>query len=125
VERGSLLPAQAAPEVGEQVLRLSSGEGWWVEQILSGALAEPVDDLLDHEEWVLVVEGSAVLEVDGTRVGLDGGDWVRLGPGIPHRVLTTRPGTSWLAVHVPPEAANRAERSASTTSESGGREQGS
>ncbi len=105
MEHGSLLPAQAAPEVGERVFQLSSGEGWRVEQILSGALPEPVDDLLDHDEWVLVVEGSAVLEVDGTRVDLDRGDWLRLGRGIPHRVLTARPGTSWLAVHVPPETA--------------------
>jgi cupin 2 domain-containing protein len=102
MERGSILPADAAPEVGERVVPLSSGEDWRIEQILSGVLAEPVDDLLDHEEWVLVVEGSALMEVDGRPVGLARGDWIRLGPGIPHRVLTTQPGTSWLAVHLPP-----------------------
>ena len=98
--RGKLQDASSAPPVGEQVAVLATGHGWRVEQILSGHLADPVDDVLDHEEWVVVLAGSAVLEVDGTTETLETGDWVLLRPGVPHRVLSTETGTSWLAVHV-------------------------
>ncbi len=110
LEGGSLFAGSSAPDVGERVHRLSTGAGWWIEQILSGTLAAPVDDVLDHEEWVVLMEGSAVLEVDGTVVTLDRGDWIRLGPGTPHRVRTTRPGTSWLAVHLPTQPAVATDR---------------
>jgi hypothetical protein len=94
--------------VGEETVTLAAGSVWHIDQILSGALARPVEDLLDHEEWVVVLEGGAELEVDGEREVLRGGDWVRLGPGVPHRVLSTLPGTSWLAVHLGTGAAQDA-----------------
>lgn len=100
-ERGSLRPATDAPETGERVEVLSAGSGWRVEQILSGTLPEPVDDLLDHEEWVVVLAGAAVVEIESTPVSMRTGDWIRIGPGVPHRVISTDPGTSWLAVHLP------------------------
>jgi cupin 2 domain-containing protein len=98
--RGRLLAPSAAPSAGERTEILAAGDTWRVEQILSGALPQPVDDLLDHVEWVMVVSGGAELDVAGRTERLDAGDWVRLGPGLPHRVLSTEPGTSWLAVHV-------------------------
>ncbi len=102
LERGSLRPASEAPASGEDTVVMSSGRLWRVEQILSGTLVAPIEDLLDHEEWVVLLEGSAQLEVAGELEVLRSGDWVRLGPGIPHRVLSTDPGTSWLALHVGP-----------------------
>lgn len=99
-DRGTLRPASAAPAIGETVEVLASGQGWRIEQILSGRLLNPVEDLLDHEEWVVLVSGAATLEVDGATESLHEGDWCRLGPGIPHRVISAQPGTSWLAVHL-------------------------
>jgi cupin 2 domain-containing protein len=106
--RGRLRPPSAAAPAGELVEVLASGQGWRIEQILSGRLAEPVADLLDHEEWVVVLAGAATLDVDGVPEALGAGDWLRLEPGVPHRVLSTQPGTSWLAVHVGPAAGERA-----------------
>jgi hypothetical protein len=56
-----------------------------VEQILSGALPEPASYEQAHDEWVLVLES---------------GDWLLLPAGCPHTLLETRPGTSWLALHL-------------------------
>jgi cupin 2 domain-containing protein len=100
VERGTMRSASSAPASGEETVILSDGGAWRVEQILSGSLPTPVEDLLDHDEWVVVLEGGAELEVDGEREVLGQGDWVRLCPGVPHRVLSATPGTSWLAVHI-------------------------
>jgi cupin 2 domain-containing protein len=69
-----------------------------VEQIRTGRLEGPVDYRADVDEWVLVLEGSAVLEVAGTPVELRAGDWVMLPARTPHRLLDTEPGTNWLTV---------------------------
>ena len=71
-----------------------------VEQILSGRLDDPVDYCQEHDEWVVVLEGGAVLEVGNERLDMSGGDWVLLPAGVSHRLAETQPGTSWLAIHV-------------------------
>jgi cupin 2 domain-containing protein len=73
-----------------------------IEQILSGTLTAPVDYEQRHHEWVMVVSGTAILEASGERLDLETGDWVLLPAGTTHRLVDTRPGTSWLAVHVDP-----------------------
>ena len=95
---GRLRPAGAAPADGEETIALARGSGFTVEQILSGALAAPQDYAQDHDEWVVVLEGSATLEVDGVAHELAAGDWWLLPAGTPHRLVRTAPGTSWLAV---------------------------
>ena len=68
-----------------------------IEHVLSGAVA-PVDYDQIEDEWAVVLEGAAVLDVDGERVELGAGDWVVLASRTPHRLLHTEPGTSWLTV---------------------------
>ncbi|MDQ4070715.1 MAG: cupin domain-containing protein [Actinomycetota bacterium] len=73
-----------------------------VEQILSGRTLELHTYVQAQDEWVVVLAGRAVLEVDGERLALGPGDWLFLPSGVPHTVLETDPGTSWLAVHLHP-----------------------
>jgi len=68
-----------------------------VEQILSGRVDTPVDYLEPRHEWVAVLAGGAVLEVDGDAVTLEPGDWVVLPADVPHRLVLVEEGTSWLA----------------------------
>jgi cupin 2 domain-containing protein len=49
---------------------------------------------------VVVLDGAAVLEVDGQRLELGPGDWVFLPAGVAHSVVSTDAGTRWLAVHL-------------------------
>jgi mannose-6-phosphate isomerase-like protein (cupin superfamily) len=88
--------------VGEVVTDLAAGERYSVEQILSGEIHEPVEYLQDHDEWVAIVEGAAVVEVEGEALDLGPGDWLWLPAQTPHRVLSTRAGTSWIAVRSAP-----------------------
>ena len=74
-----------------------------MEQILSGELEEPPDYRQDQDEWVVVLSGSATLDVDGERLELGAGDWVLLPAGTPHRLARTERGTTWLAVHLHPD----------------------
>ena len=78
--------------------------GTRIEHILSGVDVRSDLYVQDEDEWVVVIAGSATLEVDGDRCDLGVGDWALLPAGTPHRVLRTERGTSWLAVHAPPRA---------------------
>lgn len=101
LDRGRLSPPAEAPEVGERIEVLAELHGVVVECILSGSLPSPVDYDQAHDEWVVVLDGAAVLEVGGERLELDSGDWVLLPARVPHRLVETRPGTRWLALHAP------------------------
>jgi cupin 2 domain-containing protein len=101
VEQGRLWGADGAPAKGERVETLVTRPGFSVEQILSGTLDAAADYRQDHDEWVVVLAGGAVITVDGAAVGLSAGEWLLLPRGIPHRLESTVPGTSWLAVRGP------------------------
>lgn len=100
--RGRLLNESAAPSNGERIEELLQLRNLSVRQILSGRLDAPIDYCQDDDEWVVVLAGSAVLEVGGERVDLGVGDWILLPAGTPHRLVRTDPGTNWLAVHLYP-----------------------
>ncbi len=95
---GRLAPPALAPTSGETTVPLATAAGFAVEQILSGELAAPVAYLQDHDEWFVVLAGDAVLEIDGVEHALGEGDWWYLPAGTPHRLVSSGPGTSWLAV---------------------------
>jgi mannose-6-phosphate isomerase-like protein (cupin superfamily) len=107
-KRGRLRPGADAPTTGETVLALVDTPAVLVEQILSSSSASDEVYVQARDEWVAVVEGAALLEVDGAPVELVSGDWIVLPAGVPHRVLRTEAGTSWLAVHTPPPRQERA-----------------
>ena len=71
--------------------------------ITSSARPDAVDYVQDGDEWVVVLRGSAELDVDGDPVSLGEGEWVHLPAGVPHRVTATAGGTRWLAIHSPPD----------------------
>lgn len=97
---GRLLPAADAPATGERIERIVALRGLVVEQILSGPSRARQAYLQDTDEWVVVLDGAAVVEVAGRRLSLTAGDWAFLPAGVPHSVTETRAGTNWLAVHL-------------------------
>jgi len=104
VTGGRLADVSSAPPVGERTQVLVAAHGFTVEQILSGRLDAPVADDQDHDEWVVVLEGGAVLEIDGVERTMARGDWLLLPARVPHRLISTQIGTSWLAVRSQPGA---------------------
>jgi cupin 2 domain-containing protein len=102
LQRGRLGVGSDAPDHGERMEVLGSLGGVTVEHILSGELEAPVDYDQDHDEWVLVLEGAATLDVAGDRLSLRTGDWLLLPAGTRHVLQATEPGTRWLALHAAP-----------------------
>ncbi len=102
IGRGRLDDASAAPAGGERhevVARLGPAR---IEQILSGELDSPRRFVGEGDEWVVVLDGAARLEIGEAVHALGPGDWVLIPAGVPHVLHETAPGTRWLAVHAPP-----------------------
>jgi len=99
--RGRLLDRSTAPTSGERIEELVQLGGATIEQILSGVIDGPLDYEQDHDEWVVLLAGSAELEVGGELFSLEEGDWLVLPRRTPHRLVTAAPGSNWLAVHLP------------------------
>jgi len=104
IQRGSLA-ASGPPLVGEEFHELVRTQNVVIEEIISSALPDSFEYRQPHDEWVVVLEGSARLDVDGTEMMLAAGDWVLIGAQTRHQVLATEAGTRWLAVHVHPAVA--------------------
>lgn len=97
---GNLYQDSAAPARGERFDALLSHRNLVIERIVSSGLAEPVDYVQEQDEWVTLLQGHAVMTVDGERVELQPGDHLFLPAGMPHRVEQTSVGAVWLAVHL-------------------------
>ena len=102
---GSLLkdiPADLPEELFET---LCSTNGVRIERIVSKGHASPEDFWYDQEqnEFVLVVQGSAEVQIAGEEdvVVLNVGDYLNIGAHVRHRVAWTDASceTIWLAVH--------------------------
>ena len=56
----------------------------------------------DEEEWVMVLQGSAELEISGKKINLNKDDYVFIPRKAPHQILKTSGDieTVWLAVYL-------------------------
>ena len=88
--------------MGEEFRELARVQNVVIEEIVSSATPDSFEYRQPQDEWVVVLEGTARLDVDGTEVTLAAGEWVLIRALTRHRVLATEAGTRWLAVHVHP-----------------------
>lgn len=91
------------PPEGERFDELLRHKNLVVERIVSSAAVTAQEYVQPQDEWVLLVQGEAVLRVDGVAISLKAGDYLFLPAGTPHTVEKTSVGTMWLAVHLYPE----------------------
>ncbi len=93
------------PPEGERFDELLRHRNLLIERIVSSAVITPQEYVQPQDEWVLLVQGEAVLRVDGKSVALKAGDYLFLPAGKPHTVERTSEGAMWLAVHLHAEPA--------------------
>lgn len=98
----NLFDSSDTPPHGERFDSLLVHRNLVIERIVSSADIQPVDYLQPQDEWVILVRGAAIMDVDGKRTTLGPGDYLFLPAGTPHRLETAEPGTLWLAVHLFP-----------------------
>lgn len=104
-EKGNLFSGPTSPEVGEFFTELLRCRNVSIERILSSDTADPALYDQEQDEWVVLLEGRAILEVAGETLNLAPGDHVFIPARTPHRVTATfpEPRCLWLAVHIHPE----------------------
>ena len=96
------LPDPLPPE--ELFTDLIPDAGVKIERIVSGGQSTPEGEWYDQDrdEWVALLQGSAVLEYeDGSVVALDAGSHILIPAHTRHRIASTsaEPPCIWLAVH--------------------------
>jgi len=105
MQTGNLFTDAAPPQKGERFDTILSHKNLVVERIVNSASITPLEYVQLQDEWVLLVQGEAVLQVAGQSVSLKSGDYLFLPAGVPHTVERTSEGAMWLAVHLYPAQA--------------------
>ncbi len=75
-------------------------KGLVIERIVSSAKVESQEYTQAQDEWVVLLQGEAELDIAGQRIQLKSGDHVFLPSATPHTVLRASQGALWLAVHL-------------------------
>jgi len=96
--------ADAAPPLrGERFETFLRHKNLVIERIVSSSDIVPQDYLQPQDEWVVLVQGEAVLRVEDRSMNLAAGDHVFLPAGVAHTVERVSAGAIWLAVHLHPQ----------------------
>lgn len=99
---GNLYADAAPPVQGERFDVLLSHQGLVIERIVSTSKIASQQYIQQQDEWVVLLKGSATLDVAGQSVSLSDGDHLFLPAHTPHTVLAVTDGAMWLAVHLHP-----------------------
>lgn len=91
------------PRAGERFETLLRHRNLVIERIVSSSSITPQAYVQTQDEWVLLMQGEASLNIAGKPVTLAAGDHLFLPAGLPHRVERASEGALWLAVHLHPE----------------------
>lgn len=101
---GNLFEGLTCPATGERFDELLRVGKLRIERIVSSS--EPETRLYDQlqDEWVVLLEGRAQVELAGEPLELRPGDWLFIPAHTSHRVVSTspQPRCLWLAVHLFP-----------------------
>jgi len=97
---GNLYQDAALPAEGERFDVLLAHRGLTIERILSTSKIASQRYVQEQDEWVVLLQGDALLDVDGKPVPLKAGDYLFLPSRTPHTVLRVSDGAMWLAIHL-------------------------
>ena len=88
------------PASGESFTTLLDHPHARIIRIVSSDDVEPILYDQEEDEWVVIVEGGAVLEIEGEKKTLRRGESLLIPAHAKHRILQTENGTVWLAIHL-------------------------
>lgn len=100
---GNYFESIVPPRSGERYDTLLQHRNLVIERIVSSAHTVPVEMVQIQDEWVLLVTGTATLQIGEVVQHLRAGDHVFLPAGTAHTVAQVSDGALWLAVHLHPE----------------------
>jgi cupin 2 domain-containing protein len=90
------------PATGERFETLLQHKNLVIERICSSTDIPLTQYVQTQDEWVLLFQGKAEIEIAGKLESLKSGDYVFLPANTPHCVKSASQGALWLAVHLNP-----------------------
>jgi cupin 2 domain-containing protein len=109
MQPGNLFDDTAPPVQGERFETLLQHRNLQVERIVSSSRISATQYVQAQDEWVVLLRGTATLNVAGAQVDLRAGDYLFLAAGVAHTVERVSQGALWLAVHLHPAASPASE----------------
>ncbi len=89
------------PKEGDELLsKLLSSEKVTINRIVSNQLENGGWYEQEEDEWLILLEGEAILEMDSEEITLKKGDTLFIEAMILHRVKKTSTNALWLTVHI-------------------------
>ena len=79
---------------------LLTDSGVTIKRIVSNTLSTPQKFLQDTDEFVVVLQGCAKIEIDGNIQKLKKGDTLFIPAKTPHTLLKTKKVVVWLAIYI-------------------------
>ncbi len=87
-------------EKGEDFTTILEHKNVKIIRIISSEDFEPVEYIQDEDEWALVLEGEAVLRMEGREITLKKGNYIFIPSNTPHKILSMKQHTLWLTIHI-------------------------
>ncbi|MFZ2654971.1 MAG: cupin domain-containing protein [Victivallales bacterium] len=112
---GNLFENALPPSDGERFETLLAAKNLVIERIVSSSKIASTEYVQPQDEWVLLLQGNAVLVVAGKTVHLKSGDYLFLPSGTPHTVQSVSEGAVWLAIHLHEKNAQTCATTSQTT----------
>jgi cupin 2 domain-containing protein len=88
------------PTTGENFDTLLSHKNIEILRIISSDELEKKEYCQEEDEWVIILEGSALLLIEDEEKNVSKGEWLFIPAHTRHSVVKTENGTLWLAVHI-------------------------
>jgi cupin 2 domain-containing protein len=88
------------PKNGEDFTTLLEHKNIKIIRIVSSDQIEPIEYIQDEDEWVVIIEGEAILFLEDEEKILKKGDTLFIPAKTSHKVLKIKDGTIWLAIHI-------------------------
>jgi cupin 2 domain-containing protein len=88
------------PTKGEKFTTLLEHQNIKIIRIVSASDFNSIEYCQDEDEWVVLLEGRAILRVGEKEITLKRGETLFIPARTPHQILEMQSGTLWLAVHI-------------------------
>ncbi len=88
------------PTTDETFTSLLKHKNITINRIVSADILGAKIYLQEEDEWIILLEGEAVLQIEEKERRLTKGDSLLIPAKTPHKVLQTQKGTLWLTVHI-------------------------
>lgn len=88
------------PKSGEDFTTLLEHKNIKINRIVSSDTLETKEYSQDEDEWLVLLEGEAILLLNSEEKNLKKGDTLFIPAKLPHTILRTSHGTIWLTVHI-------------------------